>query len=101
MIETGTKEATDSTSHKIRQHCTHWLIDEVKAWKERDLSRYKNKRRMNSLKYFDFCHEILRGKTLTEISYEKRISRSNLRGNLLQILMWVESYKKLSELERL
>jgi hypothetical protein len=94
-------DAADACSHELRAAATHWLLDEVKEWKLQDLKGFKNKRRMNTLKYFDMAHEILRGKTMSAVSVDFNISRSNLRNNLLQILLWIDFYKKLSELGRL
>ena len=94
-------DAAEACSHELRAVATHWLLDEVKEWKRQDFKRYANKSRMRKLKYFDMAHDILRGKTMSAVCHEHGISRSNLRNNLLQVMLWIDFYKKLSELGRL
>jgi hypothetical protein len=94
-------DAPDAISHKIRSVATHWLLDEIKQWKSDEFHGHKNPRRRAAIKHLDMAHDILRGKTMSAVAHEQGISRSNLRNNLLQVLLWIEYYKKLSDLGRL
>ena len=79
-------------------------VAEAHEWYSRDYNSMQNRERfyyLQSLKYFGALSKALHGQGYTDIARQMKLSRSNVRNQLVACQNKVKVYLKLKELGRL